>query len=53
MSDVIDDTDLSLVEAFEAYLVVFDLVFLSVFASLRDEAVERIKQRMQIINLML
>jgi len=33
MSDVIDDTDLSLVKAFEAYLVVFDSILFSLLAS--------------------
>jgi hypothetical protein len=51
MSDVTDHTDLSLIEAFEAWPARFDPALLSLLVSLKEEVVDRIKQRLQAIIL--
>ncbi|KAK4446948.1 hypothetical protein QBC34DRAFT_144548 [Podospora aff. communis PSN243] len=51
MSDVTDHTDLSLIEAFEAWPARFDPALLSLLVSLKEEVVRRIKQRLQAIIL--
>lgn len=51
MSDVTDHTDISLIEAFEAWPIRFNPALLSVVMSLKEEVVERIKQRLQMIML--
>jgi hypothetical protein len=47
MSDVTDHTDISLIEAFEAWHTKFDPALLSLAMSLKEQVVERIKQRLQ------
>ncbi|KAK0642083.1 hypothetical protein B0T16DRAFT_224830 [Cercophora newfieldiana] len=51
MSDVTDHTDLSLIEVFETSQTPFDPGLLSVLMSLKEEVVDRIKQRLQTIML--
>ncbi|KAK3361472.1 hypothetical protein B0T24DRAFT_641663 [Lasiosphaeria ovina] len=51
MSDVTDHTDPSLIDAFEASPTPFNPVLLSLLVSLREEIVDRIKQRLQAILL--
>lgn len=51
MSDVTDHTDLSLIEAFETSPTPFHPALLSVLMSLKEEVVDRIKQRLQVIML--
>ncbi|KAK0740099.1 hypothetical protein B0T18DRAFT_202369 [Schizothecium vesticola] len=47
MSDVTDHTDISLIEAFEAWPTKFDPALLTLAMSLKEQVVERIKQRLQ------
>ncbi|KAK3346466.1 hypothetical protein B0T25DRAFT_279112 [Lasiosphaeria hispida] len=51
MSDITDHTDISLIEAFEASPTPFDPVLLSLLMSLKEEVVDRIKQRLQMMML--
>jgi hypothetical protein len=51
MSDVTDHTDLSLREAFDASPTPFDPILLSVLISLKEEAVDRIRPRLQTMML--
>lgn len=51
MSDVTDHTELSLIEAFEASPTPFDPMLLSALMLLKEEAVGRIQQRLQMTTL--
>ncbi len=51
MSDVTDHTDLSLIEAFDASPTPFDPILLSLLMSLKEEAVDRIRRRLQTMML--
>lgn len=50
-SDITEHTDLSLIEAFEALPMPFDPVLLSVLVSLKDEVVERVKCKLELMRL--
>ncbi|KAH6985853.1 hypothetical protein BKA56DRAFT_579251 [Ilyonectria sp. MPI-CAGE-AT-0026] len=48
-SDITEHTDLSLIEAFEASQMPFDPVLLSVLMSLKDEVVDRVKRKLELM----
>lgn len=49
MSDITEHTDLSLIEAFEASLMPFDPALLSVLMSLKDDVVDRVKRKLELM----